>query len=152
MKLLKTFWMSLRYYWGAFMRRLKGFASPPNVDTTDETQTAMNDPHVEALYYDIGTGSDSITYGDPEDVSFENDTGTFELADCKLTVTPADHYADEIIEIADKTTDPQKARVQIDSRKWIASKLKPKKYGDRQTVEHDTTDNFNDFLTKLKNG
>jgi len=42
----------------------------------------------------------------------------------------ADYYADEIVEIADTTKDPAKARLQIDSRKWIASKLKAKKYGD----------------------
>lgn len=29
----------------------------------------------------------------------------------------------------------QRSRVRIDTRKWLASKLKPKKYGDRQTVE-----------------
>jgi hypothetical protein len=42
-----------------------------------------------------------------------------------------DRAADEIIEIADRATDPQKARNQIDARKWRASKLAPKKYGDR---------------------
>lgn len=46
----------------------------------------------------------------------------------------ADHFADEIVEIADKATDPQKARVQIDARKWVAAKLKPQKYGDRVNV------------------
>ncbi len=43
----------------------------------------------------------------------------------------ADHYAAEIVEIADTEEDPQKARVRIDARKWVASKLKPKAYGDR---------------------
>ena len=43
----------------------------------------------------------------------------------------ADHYAAEIVEIADTEKDPQKARVRIDARKWVASKLKPKAYGDR---------------------
>lgn len=46
----------------------------------------------------------------------------------------AEHYADEIIRIADSTQDPQKARVQIDARKWIASKLLPKKYGEKVDV------------------
>lgn len=48
----------------------------------------------------------------------------------------ADFYADEIIEIADSTSDPNKARVQIDARKWKASKLQPKKYGDKIDVNH----------------
>lgn len=43
----------------------------------------------------------------------------------------ADYYADEIIEIADTETDPAKARNRMDARKWKASKLKPKVYGDR---------------------
>jgi hypothetical protein len=43
----------------------------------------------------------------------------------------ADHYAAEIVEIADTEEDPQKARVRIDARKWVASKLRPKAYGER---------------------
>lgn len=44
----------------------------------------------------------------------------------------ADTLADEIIDISDdQTEDPQSRRVRIDTRKWVASKLKPKKYGDK---------------------
>lgn len=66
----------------------------------------------------------------------------------------ADHYADEIVAIADE--DPglivtregervevsvdsaavARQRLRIDSRKWVASKLKPKKYGERTEIEH----------------
>ena len=45
----------------------------------------------------------------------------------------ADLYAEEILEIADNP-DPSatnRDRLRVDARKWIASKLKPKKYGDR---------------------
>jgi P27 family predicted phage terminase small subunit len=50
----------------------------------------------------------------------------------------ADYYADEMVEIADTTDDPQKARLQIDARKWKASKLAPKKYGEKiQHAGHD---------------
>lgn len=41
----------------------------------------------------------------------------------------ADTLADEINYIADNEPDPDRARVRIDARKWTASKLKPKKYG-----------------------
>lgn len=70
----------------------------------------------------------------------------------------ADFHADEIIEIADisrigkkittkadgteeiVTADMvERARLQIDARKWYAAKLAPKKYGDRQAI--DVTDN-----------
>ena len=46
----------------------------------------------------------------------------------------ADFYADEIITIADTEPDAAIARVRIDARKWTASKLRPKVYGDR--VKH----------------
>jgi len=48
----------------------------------------------------------------------------------------ADFYADEIIDIADTEPDANKARVRIDARKWKASKLQPKKYGDKIDVNH----------------
>lgn len=62
----------------------------------------------------------------------------------------ADALTDEILEIADDATNDwmerhqkgsvgwevngehiQRSRVRIDTRKWLASKLKPKKYGDK---------------------
>ena len=52
----------------------------------------------------------------------------------------ADYYADEIVEIADTEEDAAKARVRVDARKWVASKLRPKKYGDRQQLEHSGPD------------
>ena len=38
--------------------------------------------------------------------------------------------------IALNTEHVQRSRLRVDTRKWIASKLKPKKYGDKQAVEH----------------
>lgn len=52
----------------------------------------------------------------------------------------ADHYAEEIIEIADNTSaqsDHNRDRLRIDARKWVAAKLAPKKYGDKLDVEHE---------------
>lgn len=54
----------------------------------------------------------------------------------------ADTLTDEMLEIAD--SDEAKvdavsvghARLRIETRKWLASKLKPKKYGDKITQEH----------------
>ena len=67
----------------------------------------------------------------------------------------ADTLADEIVRIADetmvgetRTIKPdgtieikqgdmlEHRRLRVDARKWIASKLKPKKYGDKTEVEH----------------
>lgn len=55
----------------------------------------MNDPHVECLYYDIGTNSKSISYGDPPPVTFENKIGRFELGNGRLSVFPTDHFTNE---------------------------------------------------------
>jgi hypothetical protein len=70
----------------------------------------------------------------------------------------ADFMADEILDIADDATNDwmerkdkdergigwmlngehvQRSRLRIESRKWLASKLKPKKYGDKTTIAGD---------------
>jgi len=46
-------------------------------------------------------------------------------------------YADEIVDIADTEADPVKARNRISARQWFAAKHEPKKYGDRQVLEHE---------------
>ena len=48
----------------------------------------------------------------------------------------ADRMAEEILYIADNCSgDEQAARLQIDTRKWLASKKNHKKYGDRISQE-----------------
>jgi len=47
-----------------------------------------------------------------------------------------DREIDHIVAIADEATDANLARLRIDARKWRASKLHPKKYGDRLDLEH----------------
>jgi hypothetical protein len=50
----------------------------------------------------------------------------------------ADTIADQILDISDDDAlDPNDKRVRIDARKWIASKLKPKKYGDKLELGSD---------------
>lgn len=51
----------------------------------------------------------------------------------------ADSWADDIVDIADgePSADVQRDRLRVDARKWAASKLKPKKYGDKLTHEGD---------------
>ncbi len=61
----------------------------------------------------------------------------------------ADHYADEIVEIVDTETDPARARVRMDGRKWVASKLAPRKYGDRLETENRNTVDVSNSLTAL---
>lgn len=48
----------------------------------------------------------------------------------------AELYAEDMLEISDDLSgDVQRDRLRVDTRKWIASKLKPKKYGDKITHE-----------------
>lgn len=51
----------------------------------------------------------------------------------------ADHRAEMIDDIAERClsgdVDPRAARVAIDAHKWTASKLKPKKYGEKVSAE-----------------
>lgn len=54
----------------------------------------------------------------------------------------ADAMVDELLDLADNVDDyspaaVHKARLQIDTRKWVASKLKPKVYGDKLDVTSD---------------
>jgi len=53
----------------------------------------------------------------------------------------ADHYFEQVVEIADTEEDPQRARVMIDARKWVAGKMRPKIYGDR--VDHNVGGGIN---------
>jgi methionine synthase II (cobalamin-independent) len=48
----------------------------------------------------------------------------------------ADVYAQQIVDIADAATDAGIARLQMDARKWAASKLAAKKYGDKLDLQH----------------
>jgi len=48
----------------------------------------------------------------------------------------ADTLADEIIEVADSVGDPNDKRLRVDARKWVAAKLKPRKYGDKLETAH----------------
>lgn len=52
----------------------------------------------------------------------------------------ADAMVEDMLNIADTEIDVQKARLMVDTRKWIASKLKAKKYGDKITQEHSGPD------------
>ena len=48
----------------------------------------------------------------------------------------ADALVDEIVDIADYTLeDPNSRRIRVDARKWVASRLKPREYGDIQRIE-----------------
>jgi hypothetical protein len=44
---------------------------------------------------------------------------------------------EDLLDISDdKTGDPQRDRLRVDARKWLMSKIAPKKYGDKLDLEH----------------
>jgi hypothetical protein len=52
----------------------------------------------------------------------------------------AEALAEDLLDIADdKTIDAPDKRIRVETRKWIAAKLKPRKYGDRAAVEITTS-------------
>jgi len=49
----------------------------------------------------------------------------------------ADALAEEAAEISDHGSgDPVRDRLRVDTRKWLASKINPARFGDRQQLEH----------------
>lgn len=50
--------------------------------------------------------------------------------------------AEDILEIADEGSegDTQRAKLRVDTRKWLMSKMAPKKYGDRTELDHVSSD------------
>lgn len=55
-----------------------------------------------------------------------------------------DYHFDEMLEIADMVEDDgvkiQKAKLMIDTRKWVLSRMNPKKYGDKAGEHEDFSD------------
>ncbi len=64
----------------------------------------------------------------------------------------ADTLADDMEDIArDTTIDVARARLIIDTRKWSASKLKPKKYGDKLELSGDEESPLTVKVVSFKN-
>lgn len=64
----------------------------------------------------------------------------------------AEFYADQVMVISDnKSSDNgqiQRDRLRVDARKWYASKLKPKKFGDKLDLEHSIDANTAHILSQ----
>ena len=46
----------------------------------------------------------------------------------------AEQLAEEVLEIADSEDDPQRARLRMDARRWLAAKFYPRMFGDQSRV------------------
>lgn len=89
----------------------------------------------------------------------DEDKAEFTLQYARAKEAQADFMADEIIEIADDKSGDIKiiygkggekievenvefvnrSKLKVEARKWVAAKLKPKKYGDKLQTEHSGT-------------
>lgn len=66
-----------------------------------------------------------------------NEKPEFAIQYARAREDQAEALADRIIEIADdESIDAHHKRIMVDARKWVAAKLKPKRYGDKAEVEH----------------
>lgn len=88
--------------------------------------------------------------------SWMNAHPEFSEAYARAREDQADTLADEIIKISDDASNDscededgkivtnheniQRSKLRVDTRKWVASKLRPKKYGDKQQLEHSGPD------------
>lgn len=62
----------------------------------------------------------------------------------------ADAIVDDILDIADdKTLDPNDRRIRIDSRKWLAGKMRPKKYSDKTLIGSDPDNPLPEHTVKI---
>ena len=75
-----------------------------------------------------------------------NDNKEFREQYTRAKEEQADYLVEEMIDISEHTEEDhtpftganviQRDRLRVETRKWIASKLKPKKYGDKLDIEH----------------
>ena len=77
----------------------------------------------------------------------EDDRDGFAARYARARLACWDCVAEEAVWIADNEPDPQRARVMVDTRKWLLSKLHPDKYGDKIGVG---VDGLTGFLTALR--
>lgn len=62
----------------------------------------------------------------------------FNVAYSQARETQAETLADQIVALADdESLPPESRRIRVEARKWVASKLKPKRYGDRTILAGD---------------
>jgi hypothetical protein len=86
-----------------------------------------------------------------------NDNKDFRDQYARAREAQADYFAEEIVEIADDSSedavaDPEtgavrqnaefvnRSRLRVDTRKWLMARMAPKKYGDKITQEHQGPD------------
>ena len=63
----------------------------------------------------------------------------------------AEKLVEETVQISDEEDDPHKARIRVETRRWYASKITPKIYGDRIDLNVTQTIDIGSALTEARN-
>lgn len=61
----------------------------------------------------------------------------------------ADTLVDELMLIADTEEDVQRAKLKIDARKWVAARMKPKSWGDKQDLNVGVQQSLSDVMREI---
>lgn len=91
-----------------------------------------NGETLRAVCRDIGTQHSTVI-----EWTFNNKPFSDQYAQARQK--QADSYADMILDEAFNSHDAQIGRLRVDALKWVASKLAPKRYGDKVEVEQTGT-------------
>ena len=91
-----------------------------------------NGETLRAVCRDIGTQHSTVI-----EWTFNNKSFSDQYAQARQK--QADSYADMILDEAFNSHDAQIGRLRVDALKWVASKLAPKRYGDKVEVEQTGT-------------
>lgn len=62
----------------------------------------------------------------------------------------AELWAEELVDLSDEAEDVQKTKLQIDTRKWVLSRVLSQRYGDKLAVEQSGTVNHTHTLDLTK--
>lgn len=61
----------------------------------------------------------------------------------------ADTFADQMCDIAEFDEDVQRAKLKIDARKWVAARMKPKSWGDKQDLNVGVQQSLSDVMREI---
>lgn len=127
----------------------------PTIFTTELAEkicelTAESDKSLKTICIELGISISNVR-------KWLKDADKKEFADeyARAKEEQADFLAEQILEIADDSSEDeqinpktgeitinqefvQRSKLRIDARKWVAAKLKPKKYGEKTSIDHTT--------------
>ncbi len=127
---------------GHTLRPMPAIRSPENADTI--CRMLADGFTLRQIAKELRCDNSAIVHWVAEDADFAQQYA-------RAREAQADHFAAEIVEIADEGTNDwmeregftvpdhehiSRSKLRVDTRRWLMSKMLPKKYGDKTTTEH----------------